>query len=422
MSADRFPAVYVDCFSGAAGDMLVGALLDTGLPLDALRAELAKIPLEGYRVEATPVRQHHICGTHFEVHVEEHEHPHRHLGDIEDIFRRSSLPAADVARILAIFRRLGRAEAKVHGTSIEEVHFHEVGAVDSIIDIAGTVIALRLLGVERIFCSPLTLGSGTIHTAHGLLPVPAPATLEILAEAGAPTRPGQVESELVTPTGAAILCELAEFGRPAMRVRGVGYGFGTRELPWPNAVRLWLGELAGTSAPGDPDVVAELTCNLDDMSGEGLAFVMERLFAAGALDVWFTPIYMKKNRPAVGLSLLCHPAKADALTQLLLTHTTTLGVRQELLPRRIARRRAVIVETPWGPARAKAKLLDDAVVGISPEFEDCARLARGAGIPLAQVYEEVLAGYHAGRWQAEEGPAEKAGTHQHTEHEHRHIG
>ncbi len=388
---------YFDCFSGASGDMVVGALLDAGLSMEALQAELAKIPLAGYSVACEPRTQQHLAGTKFSVHILHEEHHHRHLADIEEMFAASSLPAEDVGRILAIFRRLARAEAKVHGTSVDEVHFHEVGAVDSIVDIAGAVIGLRLLGVEKVYASSLPLGSGTVQTSHGLLPVPAPATLELLAEAGAPTRPCDAGTELVTPTGAAILCELAEFRQPAMRIQRVGYGFGTKSLPWPNVLRVWVGQ-ASDPAHAEPalETVVELACNVDDMTGEALGFTMERLFAAGALDVWFVPIGMKKGRPAVQVGVLCRPEDVARLCQLLLRETTTFGVRYHLLERYVAGRAAVEVDTPWGPVRAKAKLLDGEVVAISPEYEACARVAREAGVALAQVYEAVLAGYRAG--------------------------
>jgi hypothetical protein len=388
---------YFDCFSGASGDMLVGAMLDAGVSLEALQAELAKVPLMGYTVTCEHRIQQHLAGTKFNVHIAHEEHHHRHLADIEAIFAASSLPAEDVARILAVFRRLARAEAKVHGTSIEEVHFHEVGAVDSIVDIAGAVIGLRLLGVDKVYASSLPLGSGMVQTSHGPLPVPAPAVLELLAEAGAPTRPLDAGTELVTPTGAAILCELAEFRQPAMRLQRVGYGFGTKLLPWPNVLRLWIGEPADVShAEPALETVAELACNIDDMSGQGLGFAMERLFAAGALDVWFTPIQMKKDRPAVQLGVLCRPEDVARLSRLLLEETTTFGVRHQLLLRYVAGRSFLEVNTPWGPVRAKAKLLDGQVVSVAPEYESCAQAARQAGVPLAQVYEAVLAGWRAG--------------------------
>ncbi len=382
---------YFDCFSGASGDMLLGALLDAGLSIDDLRAELGKLPLAGYEIRAERRLQRGLSGTKLSVILNEAEQHHRHLDDITAILASAGLPPSDVARGLAIFRRLGRAEAKVHGTTIDEVHFHEVGAVDSIVDIVGFVIGIRLLGIERIFSSPLSLGSGWIKSAHGLLPVPVPATLEILSEAGVPTRPTEAQTELVTPTGAAILSELAEFRQPPLRLRKIGYGLGSKELPWLNAVRVWLGEIAGDGSPGQEESVVVLECNIDDMTGEALGYALERLFEAGALDAWFTPIQMKKNRPAVKLSVLARPEDGERLGRLLLEETSTLGVRSLAWGRQVAGRQSLTVETPWGTARAKVKLLDGRPAGVAPEYEDCARLAHAAGVPLARVYAAVVA-------------------------------
>lgn len=388
---------YFDCFSGASGDMLIGSLLDAGLEKDALAEALAPLAVSEYEIAVERCQQHAVTGAKFSVHVNLVEQPHRHLSDIEKILSSSTLPQADIDRSLAIFRRLARAEATVHGTTIEDVHFHEVGAVDSIVDVVGFVIGLRLLGVQQVYASPLSLGSGFIHSAHGRLPVPAPATLEILSEAGAPTVPSDAQTELVTPTGAAILCEVAEFRRPPMRIRRVGYGFGSKSLPWPNAVRVWLGESASVGGPtpadaGGQDSVIELACNIDDMTGEALGFSMERLFGAGALDVWFTPIQMKKNRPAVKVSVLARPQDGETLSRLLLTETSTLGVRRHAWQRDIAQRDYVEVATPWGSVRVKQKMLDGQAISAAPEYEDCARLAREAGVPITRVFEAAIAG------------------------------
>jgi uncharacterized protein (TIGR00299 family) protein len=278
----------------------------------------------------------------------------------------------------------------VHGTTIDQIHFHELGAVDSLVDVVGFVSGLARLGVARLYASPLPLGSGTIETEHGRLPVPAPATLAILAEVGALTAPSDAQTELVTPTGAVLLAHLATFAsrRPAMEIERIGYGVGQKTLPWANVLRIWL----GTSRSETPDLtdaeqdqVVLLATNLDDATGEVLGYVMERLLASGALDVWFTPIQMKKNRPAVTLSLLCKPGDQDAMVRILLAETSTLGVRVALVRRAKAGRREDEVATPWGPVRVKFKLLGDDVVDASPEYEDCARVARAAGVPLAQV-------------------------------------
>jgi uncharacterized protein (TIGR00299 family) protein len=384
---------YFECFSGASGDMLIGSLLDAGLSIDALREELRLLAVSGYEIASETRQQHALTGTKFSVHVKLDEQPHRHLSDIEKILRDSRLPAADIERSLAIFRRLARAEARVHGSTVDHVHFHEVGAVDSIVDVVGFVVGLRLLGIDQVYASPLTLGSGFIQSAHGRLPVPVPATMEILSEAGIPTQSSEATTELVTPTGAAILSELAEFRRPAMRGQRAGYGFGTRELPWVNAIRVWLGEADATEDADVHDTVVELACNLDDMTGEQLGFTMERLLDAGALDVWFTPIQMKKNRPAVKLSVLARPADSEKVSRLLLTETSTLGVRRQIWQRDIAERESVEVSTSWGDVHVKVKRIDGQVVGAAPEYEDCAKRAREAGVSLAQVYDAALAGY-----------------------------
>jgi len=382
---------YLDCFSGASGDMLLGALLDAGLDLEALRRELAKLPLEGYELALESQVRHGLRGTKFDVLLLHPCAQDRHLADIEALIEGSALSPEVKSRSLSTFRHLARAEARVHGTSVDKVHFHEVGAVDSIVDVVGFVAGLGLLQVEALYSSPLTLGGGTVHTEHGLLPAPAPATLEILAEAGAPTRRHpQAETELLTPTAAALLAELAAFRYPPMTIEAVGYGLGTKELDWPNAVRIWLGE-AAPPAEEDRDEVVLLECNLDDATGEILGYALEECLAAGALDVWFTPIQMKKNRPGVKFSLLATPDLVPALSELLLRETSTLGVRYTVCQRRKAARRTRRVKTPWGEVRLKEKILDGKVVTRSPEYEDCARLARAAGVPLAEVYE-------AARW------------------------
>lgn len=382
--------VYLDCFAGASGDMLLASLLHVGVPLEDLLAALRALPLSGYTIEATEVVRKGIAGFRFEVRVDAREQPHRHLADIETLIQGAgdALSTRARERALAVFRRLARAEARVHGTTPDEVHFHEVGAVDSIVDIVGFAVALDLAGVQEVYASPLPLGRGFVRTAHGILPLPAPATLEILAESGAPTVAVDVDGEMVTPTGAAILAELARFKRPGLRLSRVGYGFGENEgFPWPNAVRAWLGE----TRSGNHEQVVLLECNLDNATGETLGHAMERLFAAGALDVWFTPIQMKKNRPGVALSVIVAPGEADRLAEVMLRVTPTLGLRWLELERRTAERRTETVQTPWGEVRVKVKILDGGIVQRRPEYEDCARIAREQGIPLEDVVQAVLA-------------------------------
>jgi uncharacterized protein (TIGR00299 family) protein len=393
------PLLYVDCFSGISGDMLLGALLDAGLPLDTLEAGLARLDLGGYRLDVHTKHSFGVAGTKLDVLVDEDVQPERNLGDILALLDRSELPTWVRASSVAVFRRLAEAEATIHATTVDAVHFHEVGGVDSIVDIVGGLIGIHALGVERIHASSLPLPGGTVRARHGLLPAPAPATLEIVARVGAPTRPAPVLGELVTPTGAAILAELATFEQPSMRVRRVGYGYGTKELPWPNAVRVWLGE---PWAPGPPripalrssqsaleglgeDEVVVIEANLDDATPELLGFAMESLFEAGALDVFFTPIQMKKNRPGTLLGVIGRPEQATDLAALVLRETTTLGVRLRRSQRLIASRRQETVATPFGPVRVKLKMLGGRTV-VSPEYEDCARVARERQVPLADVF------------------------------------
>ena len=429
------PLLYVDCFSGVAGDMLLGALLDASLPLATLETGLAQLDLGGYRLDIRTMQSFGITGTKLDVLVDEAAQPERRLADILALLDRSQLPPWVVTSAAAVFRRLAEAEAKIHGSTVDAVHFHEVGAVDSIVDIVGCLIGMHALGIRQVYASSLPLPGGAVRAQHGLLPAPAPATLEILARVGAPTRPAPVLGELVTPTGAALLAELATFEQPLMRVHRVGYGYGTKELAWPNAVRVWLGEAwspapprlprltnrdsrtarpvvregapspqpppprAGVGAPlpiaDDPppttsgDEVVVIEANLDDMTPELLGYAMERLLDAGALDVYFTAIQMKKNRPGMLLGVIARPDQASELAQLILRETTTLGVRMRRSERVVAPRRQETVPTPFGPVRVKLKLLGERVVA-APEYEDCALVARTLGVPLADVYRAAL--------------------------------
>lgn len=382
---------YFDCFSGASGDMLLGSLLDAGLDLDELRSDLARLGIGGYQLEAEPVTRHGLSGTHLRVRLGTEDRPARTLPNIERILRDSTLPESAKARSLRVFTRLARAEARVHGTTIDQIHFHELGAVDSLVDIVGFVCALDRMSIEAVYSSPLTLGGGTVQTEHGRLPAPAPATLALLAEVGAPTVPGPAMTELLTPTGAALLTEFATFTRPAMTVHAVGYGFGTKEFDWPNGLRVWLGETLAASRLPEEDRVVRLSCNLDDATGAMLAYALEQLLAAGALDAWFAPIQMKKNRPATMLSVLCRPEDARELAALILRETPTLGVRYHAESRFKATRETRHADTPWGTVRVKLKLLDGEMISASPEYEDCAALARRAGVPLAEVMEAARA-------------------------------
>lgn len=379
---------YVDCPSGVSGDMLLGALLDAGLPLDDLRAALATLPLPGYTLDAEPVRRGALGATRALVHVEGEEHVHRGLADVLAIVAAGGLPARVQRDATAVFERLAAAEAHVHRIPLQEVHFHEVGAIDAIVDIVGACAGLRLLGVEELYASPLPLARGQTVSAHGPMPLPAPAVLELLARAAAPTVPHASALELVTPTGAAILTALARFEQPPLRLTRIGYGAGGREQPEPNVLRLWLGQRESDAAA---EQLLVLEANIDDMPAELFGHAVERLLAAGALDAWCTPLTMKKSRPAVMLSALCRPADRAALANLLFRETSTFGVRTRVVDRYAADREVRQVATPFGMVSVKLKILDGAVVGASPEYEDCRRLAAAQGIPLPQVYTAALA-------------------------------
>jgi len=377
--------LYVDAFAGVSGDMLLGALIDAGLELDTLKAELGKLNLEGYELEAERITSHGLTGTRLHVHDTLKAYPARHLHDIHHLIDSSTLSDTVKRQSMAVFERLGRAEAGIHGIPLEEVHFHEIGAVDTIVDVVGFCVGLELLGIDQVYASAIPLGSGTVDIAHGRFPVPVPAVLAMLGQVNAPTVPHPAQTEIVTPTGAALLTQLAIFERPPMRVQRIGYGFGSKEFPWANALRVWLGEHAHTHHLGHDEVV-EMECNLDDTTGETLGYTMERLFEAGALDVWFTPIQMKKNRPGVLLSILTVPDKANLLAEIALRETSTLGIRTFPPVHRLkADRRMTQVETPWGTVRVKEKWLNGKRIAASPEYEDCARLARQSGEPIAQI-------------------------------------
>jgi hypothetical protein len=416
---------YFDCFHGAAGDMLLASLLDAGLELAALERALAALPLTGYTLEHERTISHHVSGSRLHVRVHEQQ-PARAWADIRALLAASGLSEHTRARAHAVFERLAHAEAAVHGVPLDEVHFHEVGAVDSIVDTVGVCVALDLLDVEQVYASALPTGRGWVATQHGELPVPAPATLEILAAVGAPLLPMPSVGELLTPTAAALLGQLAQFQQPAMRVQRVGYGFGNRAFARLNGLRVWLGEADEAAAPASgqhyhdqhgydrhdpphhhapaspatpthaPDLppqepVVELHCNLDDATGELVAYTIEGLFAAGALDVWATPLVMKKGRPATQLSCLTHLTHRDKLTTLLLRETPTLGVRWEEIGHVHAECNVISVVTHWGSVRLKQKIIAGQIVGYYPEYEDCAKLARAHEVPLMQIYAAACA-------------------------------
>ncbi len=371
--------------------MFLGALLDAGLSLETLTSALMALPVEGYRITLETFHDRGIRGSHLDVILTEQEQPTRHLSDITALLHASTLPPRVRDTALAIFQRLAEAEATVHGSSIEEVHFHEVGAVDAIVDITGAAIGIEELEITQLYASPLPLTTGHVKTAHGLLPVPAPATLEILRRVEAPWRPCPVEGELVTPTGAAILATLARFETPAIAIERVGYGFGRKRLPWPNCLRLCLGEAhGGLEAAGeeaDADWVTVIETHIDNMSGELLGGLMEQLLTAGALDVSYAPLQMKKNRPATLVTVICRVEAGERLARLLLSETSTLGVRMQQMQRLKAQREQRQIETPLGTLTVKVKRLGARIVSAAPEYEECRRIARARAMPLAEVYE-----------------------------------
>jgi len=431
---------YFDCFAGISGDMCVGALIDLGLKPETLAAELRKLPLEGYRVETARVDKRGIQAVQFRVllaaaqgeqladleHEEvnqledvsempapgEIEPAHSTLPEIMALIEASRLSPGVKSTASAVFARLAEAEGKVHGLPKEQVHFHEVGAVDAIIDVVSAAIGLEQLGIEAVYASPLHLGSGFVRSAHGLYPVPGPATAELLT--GVSVYTSQAQGELVTPTGAAILATLARgFGAlPLMTVESVGYGAGRRQREFPNVVRVFLGEAQAVGGPaarqvrdpfpeqhaaspgpaGDhegPAVVIE--ANLDDMNPELYENLSERLLEAGALDVLLIPVHMKKGRPGMLLQVLAYPPSVDGLLRVVFAESTSIGARTYPVTKRMLQREVVVVATPYGPLGVKVAWLEGRVVNLSPEYEDCRQAARRQDVPLKEVFAAALA-------------------------------
>jgi len=377
---------YLDLPSGLSGDMFLGCLVHAGWGVDALRGTIARLALDpgDWSVEARRVMRGPLSATLVDVHASD-TRQHRHLPEIRGMIERADLPATVREQSVAVFERLAGAEARVHGTTADRVHFHEVGAIDAIIDIVGATAGLHDLDIETLHASAVPLGEGWTDSAHGRLPLPAPATLELLAAARAPTRPAPAPGEWVTPTGAALLATLATFGQPVMTLGRIGIGAGQRETAWPNVARLWLGERVASGA------LVQLETNIDDMNPQLYASVSDRLFAAGARDVWLTPVQMKKGRPGVVLSVIAASADEPRMVDVLLRDTTTMGVRsQPLSARHEARREMREVSTPFGPVHVKVKWIDDEAVGASPEYDDCARHARQHGVATRIVYEAAF--------------------------------
>lgn len=386
---------YLDCGNGISGDMTLAALVDAGVNLDTLNDAVGSLGLPGLRLRTEEVRKQGFRA--LQIHVDcQPEHVHRNLPEILDIIAAGRLTGRQQELASQIFRRLAEAEARVHGVPVEKIHFHEVGAADSIADIVGATVGFDLLGVERIVASPVPTGTGRIRIAHGECSIPAPATAELLK--GIPLAASTTEGELTTPTGAAILSSLVtEFGPlPAMKVERIGCGAGQNDFPGrPNLLRLLIGEAveptvdaaAASPAHGESDTVAIVETNLDDVSGQVVGYCIARLWDAGALDVYTTAIQMKKNRPGVTLTVLCRPADAAAMEAILFAETTTLGVRSWTAGRRVLWRESQTVETPWGPVEGKLRWLPDGTRQFAPEYESCRKIAESQHVALRNVYE-----------------------------------
>ncbi|MCE5197376.1 MAG: nickel pincer cofactor biosynthesis protein LarC [Armatimonadota bacterium] len=388
---------YFDCFAGISGDMTLGALVDAGANFDSLKNELVKLGISEYEIRAEKVVRRGISATDVSVDVHHHHHgEHGHHGRsftaIRDTIQASTLTDGVKARAIAIFKRLGEAEAKIHGKDIEEIHFHEVGAVDAIVDIVGACICLDLLGIEKIYASPLPTFHGTVQTAHGTLPLPAPATAELLKNA--PWRELGIEGEIITPTGAAILAELSDgFGpMPGMVTHSIGYGSGKKDFGIANVLRVMVGE--SKSAPVQYHEVTVLESNIDDLSPQIYEVVMERLFAAGALDVYLTPIQMKKNRPATLLSVICAPQDVETLGKIIFEETSTIGIRIDTRNRMCLPREITTVQTQFGPIRLKVARQDGQVVNVQPEYDDCKAAAAEHEVPVKRVRDAAVVEFY----------------------------
>ncbi len=391
--------LYFDCFSGAAGDMVLGSLIDAGVPLEEVRRALGSLAIDPDAVWTDRVVRAGVTATKFCVRGEdggERAHAHRHLKGVYKLIDGSALSDAGKARAKVLFERLGEAEAAIHGTTMDKVHLHEVGALDSIIDIVGSVFALEWLGADEVVSSPLNVGSGTVKVAHGLYPVPAPATMRLLE--GVPVYAGEQQAELVTPTGALLVSSYASWygPMPPMTIRKIGYGAGTRDFgETPNVLRVLIGEAerAGAAKGALYTEVVVIECEIDDMNPQIFGVLMDRLLAEGALDVFYTSVQMKKNRPGTLLTVIAPPDRRELLTSLVFSETTTIGVRYREMARECLERESVTVATPLGPVQMKVARRGGQVLNASPEFDDCERLAREHGVPLKDVQAAALKAY-----------------------------
>lgn len=378
---------YIDCFAGISGDMFLGALLDCGLPRKLLRQELSRLPLDPYTISFTSEERMHISGCRVHVKTAGDKHPHRSLATIRRIITHSKLNQQVKQFSISVFERLARVESKIHGTTVSKIHFHEVGAIDSIIDIVGTAIGIDYFKLDRIYASPLPLGSGFTASEHGVLPLPAPATLALLK--GVPVFGTPLRTELVTPTGAALLTSLTgHYGSmPPMKIARIGYGVGSRILhDRPNALRILVGE---ESDEQEMDQVLILEAHIDDMNPEMYDYLMQRLQKEGALDVSFSPLQMKKNRPGVLLKVICSPDKKDACTTIIFQESTTSGIRFYPAERIKLIRKTRVISTPYGKLAVKVFTAPGGGYFASPEYEQCRKIAQKHGIPLKTVYLEL---------------------------------
>ncbi len=382
---------YFDCFSGASGDMILGSLLDAGLSLDHLTGEIAKLGLSHYTIGVEKVVKKGIGGSQALINIEQHhhDHHHRHLSHIKEIINNSSLPDVVKEKSLAIFQRVAEAEANVHQSTVEQVHFHEVGAMDSIIDVVGAVIGFHALGIEKIICSPIHVGCGTVKCAHGLMPVPAPATAELIKEF--PVYSNGVQGELLTPTGAAILTTLAsEFGSmPAMSIQASGYGAGKADPEIPNLLRVIIGETQEKKSGYDTEQVAIIESNIDDMVPQIYDYLIQKMLDMDAKDVFLTSTQMKKNRPGTLLTVVCSPDQVDIFADFMLKETTAIGIRWRIENRIIAKRRIEALDTDFGSVSIKIATCGEKIINVSPEYEDCKKIALDKNIPLKKVIETV---------------------------------
>jgi pyridinium-3,5-bisthiocarboxylic acid mononucleotide nickel chelatase len=399
---------YFDPFSGASGDMTLGALVDAGLPVELLATELGRLRVGSYRLRAERAGQHGIHGTRVIVETTGEDRHHRDWATIRGMIEDAGFDAPIQAAALAMFERLARVEAKIHNESLDHVHFHEVGGIDAIVDICGTAIGLALMGIEAVYSGPPQVGSGFARSAHGTIPVPAPATLELISDANAPVATpiaamADHPAELLTPTGATILTTLATFERPSFAPSAIGYGFGQMELPWPNALRVWIGEMA--DGPGsNGEVVVET--NIDDMNPQFVELLVDRLFAAGALDVWTAPITMKKGRPAMTVSAIAPASRRLELEHVLIRNSTTLGTRWWPIERTKAGREMASVTTRWGDVGVKLRILDGRVLDAQPEYDDVVAIARQYDQPIREIWNEAhrLAESYVGQVRTGIGP------------------